>query len=141
MSRLRAINRTQGLVLGFFAVVYLVLVVVLALSPAVRDTLVDRFPGAGARVVPGFLGGLLLFLAVLSVGVVRRWRWLFWLIVLAFAAGVARVPVAVLQLTGRITPEGPDWYVVVQGVIGLVQVAITATMIVDYRRSGVWGPR
>ena len=31
-----------------------------------------------------FLAALLAFLAVLGVGVVRRWRWLFWLLLLAF---------------------------------------------------------
>jgi hypothetical protein len=34
------------------------------------------------------------------VGVVRRWRWTFWLILVAFLFGVLRVPAAVLQFTG-----------------------------------------
>jgi hypothetical protein len=39
----------------------------------------------------------------------------------AFAAGVLRLPVAVLQLTGRMTSAAPDWYALVQGVVGVVQ--------------------
>jgi hypothetical protein len=37
------------------------------------------------------------------------------------------------------TPDGPTWYVILQGVIGVVQVLIALTMIHAYRRSGVWG--
>jgi hypothetical protein len=96
-------------------------------------------PGTGAPAILGFVVALFAFLAVLGVGVVRRWRWAFWLILVAFAAGVLRVPVAVLELSGRMAPEGPDWYVVVQGIIGVIQVAIAVAMFVGYRRSGPWG--
>lgn len=82
---------------------------------------------------------LLGFLAVLGCGVVRRWRWLFWVLLVAFAAGLARVPVAVLQLTGQMAPEGPDWYIVLQGVIGLVQAGLAYAMFAGHRRSGPWG--
>ena len=110
-----------------------------ALSPSVRDVIVGRMPGDGPAVVVGFLFALLGFLTLLTMGVLRRWRWVFWLILLAFAAGFARVPVAVLQLSGRMTPEGPNWYIVVQGVIGMIQVVIAGAMFAGYRRSGPWG--
>jgi hypothetical protein len=63
----------------------------------------------------------------------------FWLILIAFAAGVIRVPVAVLQLSGHMTAEGPDWYIVLQAAIGLVQVAVAVAMIAGYRQAGTWG--
>jgi hypothetical protein len=44
--------------------------------------------------------------------------------------------VAVLQLSGQMAPEGPSWYVILQGVIGVVQVLIALAMILGYRRSG-----
>jgi MFS family permease len=135
----RAINRTQGLVLGFFVIAWIALLVMLAASADVRDVTVRRVPGAGAPAVVAFVLALLAFLTVLAIGVVQGWRWIFWLILLAFAAGVIRVPVAVLQLSGRMVPEGPDWYVVVQGVIGVVQVAVAVAMFAGYRRSGPWG--
>ncbi len=134
-----AVNRTQGLVLGFFVLAWVAIVVILAVSPAVRDVTVRRMPGTGAPVVIGFVLPLLGFLTVLALGVLRRWRWLFWLVLVAFAAGLARVPVAVLQLSGRMAPEGPDWYVVLQGVIGVIQIAIAVAMFAGYRRSGPWG--
>jgi hypothetical protein len=80
------------------------------------------------------------FIAVLAVGVVRRWRWTFWLLLVAFLFGVLRVPVAVLQLTGVLTASAPTWYLVFQGLLGLVQFSIGLVMVVGYRRSGVWGP-
>ena len=140
MARSRAINRTQSLVLGFFVVAWVALVVMLAVSADVRDMTVRRIPGAGAPAIIGFVVALLVFLTVLAIGVLRRWRWAFWLILVAFAAGLVRVPVAVLQLSGRMVPEGPDWYVVVQGIIGVIQVAVAAAMFIGYRRSGPWGP-
>jgi hypothetical protein len=135
----RSINRTQGLVLGFFVVVWIALVVMLAASADIRDVTVRRVPGTGAPSTVLFVLALLAFLTVLAIGVVQRWRWIFWLILLAFGAGFVRVPVAVLQLSGRMAPEGPDWYVVVQGVIGVVQGAIAVAMFAGYRRSGPWG--
>jgi MFS family permease len=139
VPRSRAINRTQGLVLGFFAVAWIALVVMLAASAGVRDVTVHRMPGAGAPAIIGFVLALLAFLTVLAIGVLQRWRWIFWLILVAFAAGLVRVPVAVLQLSGRMVPEGPDWYVIVQGVVGVIQVAVAVAMFAGYRRSGPWG--
>jgi hypothetical protein len=139
VTRSHGINRTQGAVLGFFALAWGALVVMVALSPSVRDVIVGRMPGDGPAVVVGFLFALLGFPTLLTMGVLGRWRWVFWLILLAFATGFARVPVAVLQLSGRMTPEGPNWYIVVQGVIGMIQVVIAGAMFAGYRRSSPWG--
>jgi hypothetical protein len=134
------INRTQGLVLAFFAFAWVALVVMLAVSPAVREVTLRRIPGTGTPVTVAFLAGLLGFLTVLAIGVLRRWRWIFWLILVAFAAGLARVPIAVLELSGRMAPEGPEWYIVVQGVIGVIQMGLAVAMLAGYRRSGQpWG--
>ena len=70
---------------------------------------------------------------------VRRWRWAFWLILVAFLFGVLRVPVAVLQLTGALASNVPAWYVVFQGLLGVVQFGIGLVMAVGYRRAGAWG--
>jgi hypothetical protein len=75
-----------------------------------------------------------------AVGVLRRWRWTFWLILVAFLFGVLRVPVAVPRLTGVVSASTPAWYVVLQGLIGVAQLAVALSMLVSYRRSGVWGP-
>ena len=139
MARYLLINRTQSLVLGFFVLAWVMLAVILAFSPAVREVTLRRMPGSSTVATLAFLAALLAFMAVLGIGVVRRWRWLFWLIVLAFAVGLVRVPLAVLQLSGQMAPEGPDWYVVLQGVVGVVQVVLAYVMVAGYRRAGPWG--
>jgi hypothetical protein len=134
-----AIRRTQALVLGFFAVSWVTLATALVLSPSVQEAELRRTPGSGTPAVITLLAVLLGLLTVLGIGVVRRWRWLFWLLMLAFAFGLVRVPVAVLELSGRLSPEGPDWYVVLQGVSGVVQAALALVMFADHRRPGAWG--
>jgi hypothetical protein len=86
-----------------------------------------------------FLAALAVFIGPLAIGVLRRWRWTFWLILVAFLAGVLRVPVAGLQLTGVLAADGPTWYVVFQGLLGVLQFAIGLAMLAGYRRAGVWG--
>jgi hypothetical protein len=132
------VNRTQALVLGFFVVALISLLVILVAAPDVYDQALQLPDRSGATEV-AFLAVLTAFLGLLTVGVLRRWRWTFWLVLLAFLAGVLRVPVAVLQLTGALAADVPIWYVTFQGVIGLAQVAIGLAMLVGYRRAGVWG--
>jgi hypothetical protein len=132
------VNRTQALVLGFFVMALASLVVILVAAPEVYDQALRLREGSPAMEV-AFLAALTAFIGLLTVGVLRRWRWIFWLVLVAFFAGVLRVPVAVLQLTGVLAADVPAWYVIFQGVIGLVQVAIGLAMLAGYRRSGVWG--
>ena len=132
------VNRTQALVLGFFLVALVSLLVILVAAPEVYEQTL-RLPSDRGVVEIAVLAALTGFIALLAVGVVRRWRWLFWLILVAFLAGVLRVPVAILQLTGVLSADVPTWYVTFQGLIGLAQLAIGLAMLAGYRRSGVWG--
>jgi hypothetical protein len=132
------VNRTQALVLGFFGVALASLVVILVAAPDVYDQAL-RLPDSSGVAEVAFLAVLTGFLGLLTVGVLRRWRWIFWLVLVAFLAGVLRVPVAVLQLTGVLAADVPTWYVLFQGVIGLAQVASGLAMLAGYRRAGVWG--
>ena len=105
-------------------------------------------PGVYDRVLPGrdngpwalaFLAAIWVFLLLLSVGVVRRWRWTFWLILVAFVLGdLLRVPASVLQLVGVLPAQGPAWYVLLQALLGVMQFAIGLAMLAGYRRAGVW---
>ncbi len=133
------INRVQALVLGFLLMAWISLVVILVAAPEVYERRLRSLPGAQRVVEIVFVVALTAFIVLLSIGVLRRWRWMFWLILIAFLFGVLRIPVAVLQVSGQMRPDGPLWYVILQGVIGLVQVLIALAMILGYRRSGVWG--
>jgi hypothetical protein len=133
------VNRTQALVLGFFLVVVGSLVVILAVAPEVYDQALRLPPSWPEWTRTGFLVALCAFVGLLAIGVLRRWRWLFWLILVAFLAGVLRVPVAILQLTGVLHAGTPAWYVAFQGLIGLAQLGIGLVMLAGYRRSGPWG--
>ena len=94
-------NRSQWLVLGFFALVATSLVLILAFDPSIYSTaLLGSEAGLPAPGELAFLLAVLALIAVLSVGVARRWRWTFWLIVLAFLAGVLRVPASALEIAG-----------------------------------------
>ena len=137
-SRLR-LNRTQKLVLGFFMVTWAALVVILVAAPEIYDRSLRLPDGEHELAALGFLTTISAFLVLLGVGVVRRWRWTFWLILVAFILGVLRVPVSILQLSGLLPADFPTWYVVLQALIGLVQVGIGLAMLVGYRKRGTWG--
>jgi hypothetical protein len=133
------LNRTQQLVLGFFVLAWVALIAILA-APEVYEQLL-RLPGGEPKLpMVAFLTALSTFLMLLGVGVVRRWRWTFWLVLVAFLiGGVLRVPASILQLRGMLPTDFPVWYLRLQALIGVVQVAIGLLMVVGYRRDGVWG--
>jgi hypothetical protein len=132
-------NRTQKLVLSFFALAWASLVAILTTAPEIYDQAL-KLPDGGDRLAElGFLVAITAFIAFLSIGVLRRWRWAFWLIVVAFFFGVLRVPASVLQLTGVLPAAFPSWYVLLQALLGVVQFTIGLLMLIGYRRAGAWG--
>jgi hypothetical protein len=102
------IARTQSLVLGFFALAWVSLVVILLVAPAIYDSAMKLPAGKHHLAGLAILGGISAFIALLSVEVLRRWSWAFWLILVAFLIGGAvRTPASVLELTGVLPPAGP----------------------------------
>ncbi|HEX5912308.1 MAG TPA: hypothetical protein VFY54_04180 [Rubrobacter sp.] len=90
-----AINRTQALVLGFFVLAWASLVALFAAAPEVYGRALGLSSAEGRLL---FLGAITALLALLSIGVIRRWRWVFWLIFVAFLFGPLRVVASVLAL-------------------------------------------
>jgi hypothetical protein len=133
------INRVQALVLGFLLMAWISLLAILIAAPEVYEPRLRSLPGAQRMVEIVFVVVLTAFIVLLSIGTLLRWRCTFWLILIAFLFGVLRIPVAVLQLSGQMPPEGPPWYVIFQGVLGVLQVLIALAMVLGYRRSGAWG--
>jgi len=133
------INRLQGVVLAFFGAAVVTFLAVLVLAPGVYAAALRLPPGTGPAPELAFLVALSLFLLLLALGVVRRWRWTFWLIVVAFVVGGAlRIPASLLELAGKLPPTGPAWYVTLQAGIGAVQLAIGLAMLAGWRRGGPW---
>jgi hypothetical protein len=135
------VNQIQALVLGFFGLAWVSLLVILVVAPEIYDQALGLPSGDHRPAELAFLGALTAFIAVLSIGVLRRWRWMFWFLMLAFFAGVLRVPASILQLTGVLPPAGPSWYIVLQAAIGVLQFGIGLAMLAGYRRAGVWDGR
>jgi len=135
-------NRTKALVLALFAVYWVIVVVILVAARDVYDGQLPQAVRLSGNQRPAEIGALLALtalFAVLSTGVICSWRWTFWLILVVFLAGVLRVPASALQLAGIVPSQGPAWYVVLQGVVGLIQFVIALAMLTGYRKSGVWG--
>ena len=132
------VNRTQSLVLGFFAFAWISLEVIFLVDPQISDGAMKLPAGWHPLADLAFLGAISAFIAFLSVGVLRCWT--FWLIVVAFlVGGTLRILASILGLIGVLAPAGPVWYVVFQALLGLVQVAIGFLMLSGYRRAGPWG--
>jgi hypothetical protein len=137
------INRTKALVLALFAAYWLTVVTILVAARDVYDQVLDqtiRVPAGDQRLAEiAVLLVLTALLGLLSTGVIRGWRWTFWLILVVFMAGILHVLVSALQLVGAMAKEGPGWYVLLQLVVGLIQFVIALAMLAGYRRAGLWG--
>jgi hypothetical protein len=136
------VNRTKASVLALFVGYWIIVVVLLVAARAVYDRLLAQVVTLSGNPQPAEIGTLLaltVLLSILSIGVIRGWRWTFWLILVVFLFGVVRVPTAGLQLAGVMPHQDPDWYVVLQAVVGLLQFVIALGMLAGYRRAGVWG--
>jgi hypothetical protein len=133
------LNRTQLLAIGFFVLVWIALVTILVLSPEVYTQTLRQVGGDSRVIEASFLLALSALIALLVLGVFRRWRWTFWLILVAFVFGLLRLPASALQLAGILPASGPRWYEALQGAIGVVQFLVALAMFVGYRKGGVWG--
>jgi len=132
------INRIKGLVLALFAAYWVAVIVIWIAARPVFDQ-VGGLPRGQVGTEAAEVLALTALLVLLSIGIVRGWRWLFWLIMIAFLAGILRLPAAALELAGKIPQQGPVWYVVLTAIVGMIQFVIALRMAAAYRRSGVWG--
>jgi hypothetical protein len=94
----------------------------------------EHYPAAATLL----LVGVGVFLAIVMIGVLRRWRWVFWLVLVAFAGMILNIPATILQLTGILPSLFPLWYSLCRMGASLIAVVIAVWMFQLYRRHGVW---
>jgi hypothetical protein len=133
--------RLETAVIAFFILAALSLLVVYVASPSIyaqslslTSSPADRYPVP----VTLFLVGILAVIALLIFGVVRHWRWLFWLILIAFTGSVIQIPVEGLQLLGVFPNPYPVWYSLFRGGVGFIELGFVFWTIQTYRHQGVW---
>jgi hypothetical protein len=93
----------QGAIIAFFTSMIVLLVILYLVAPSIYlETLqlnaqpTDTHPLA----VNLFFAAILIFVAMGAYGVLRGWRWVFWVAMLAFLASVLEIPAGILQLVG-----------------------------------------
>lgn len=133
-------RRLEWVLLAFFVLVSLSLVIVLVAAPEVYGQILSLPSTAPAYplFVLVFLAMLLAFITFLIVGVRRHWRWVFWIILLAFSAAVLDIPVTLLQLAGFLPNLFPVWYSLYRMGIACVQVGIAVWMWRISLQHGAW---
>ena len=115
-------------------VVYVADPAIYAHSLALTSSPTDRYPVP----VTLFLIGILTMIALLILGVMRHWYWLFWLMLAAFASSALQIPVTFLQMTGMLPTADPLWYSLFRMGVAVVEFALAVWMIHIYRHEGVW---
>ncbi|HEX9038979.1 MAG TPA: hypothetical protein VF808_18500 [Ktedonobacterales bacterium] len=138
-------NGLKTVTLGLFAIYWAFIVALLVFARDLYDTLLagqlSQFMRLSGDTRPAEIATLLALsalLTLLAIGIIRAWRWTFWLILVAFVAGILHVPVSALQLAGIMSLQGPAWYVALQAAVGLIQFVIGLAMLLGYRKAGMW---
>ena len=126
---------------GFFLLAALLLVVVYVAAPSIYTNTLSLMPsptGRSPAAATLLLVGVGVFLAIVMIGVLRRWRWVFWLVLVAFGGMILDLPVTLLQLTGILPALFPVWYSLCRIGASLIAVGIAVWMLQLYQRHGVW---
>ena len=127
--------------IAFFILVALSLMGVYVASPSIyaqslslTSSSADRYPVP----VTLFLVGILALVTLLILGVVRHWRWTFWLMLSAFSASVLQFPAELLQISGVLPMTSPLWYSLFRLAVALLELGLAVWMIQVYRYKGIW---
>ncbi len=135
------LRRLERILIAFFVLAALSLLVVYFADPSIytrtlllEPSATDRYPLPATL----FLVGILIFIAVLIVGVTRHWRWLFWLILVAFGFSILQIPATILQLTGVIPNSLPVWYSLYRMGVAVIEGVIAIWMVQVFRQYGTW---
>ena len=137
----RAARALQIGLLAFCALAVATLLAIYVVAPAIYvQTLLGSARPADPHpaVATLFMVAIVALVAVLALGVVRRWRWLFWLVLAAFTLSGLQILAGALELAGIIPVSMPAWYVVLRMLVAVIQLMLGVWMIRLYLRCGVW---
>src|SRR6266568_4893431 len=67
-----------------------------------------------------------------------HWRWLFWLLLVAFGFSILQIPATIVQLMDGVHGSFPDWYSFGRMGVALFEVGLAVWMIQIYQHHGVW---
>ena len=133
-------RRLEWTLNSFFLLAVLFLIVVYIAAPSIYTTTLllnpspaDRYPIAATL----FMIAILAFIAILLIGIRQHWRWLFWLLLLAFGAMILEIPATIFQLNGTLPNPYPTWYNLCRMGVSLLAILIALWMFSIYRRYGV----
>lgn len=141
MQQKATMQPLEKVLITFFVLAALSLMIVYIINPSIYMTTLKLQPSVGDRYsLPAtlFLVAILGFVAFVITGVIRHWRWLFWLLLIAFGAAILDIPTTILQLTGVVPNTYPLWYSLFRVGVACIQVVIAIWMLRIYRRDGVW---
>ncbi|HLL80489.1 MAG TPA: hypothetical protein VKT25_13370 [Ktedonobacteraceae bacterium] len=134
-------RRLEWTLTAFFLLAALFLIVVYVAAPSIyTSTLLlnsspaDRYPLAATL----FMVAILVFITILLIGIQQHWRWLFWLLLIAFGAMILEIPATILQLNGFLPNPYPTWYSLCRMGVSILAILIAVWMFSIYRRYGVW---
>lgn len=134
-------RRLEMAIVTFFLLMLLSLLVVYLIDPSIylqtlnlTSSPANRFPWQATL----FLICLVAFISLLIVGVLRHWRWLFWLMLIAFSASVLQFPAELLQIYNVLPMAFPLWYSLFRLAVAVLELGLAVWMIRVYRRAGVW---
>lgn len=136
------VHRLERILIAFFLLAVLFLIVVYIAAPSIYTSTLLLAPSPADHYplpITLFLVCILIFIAILIVGVMRHWRWLFWLLLIAFGFSILEIPATILQLTGILPNSYPLWYSLARMGVAVIEVAIAVWMVRMYRRYGAWG--
>lgn len=141
MPEPRLSRRLQRTLLAFFLLAIMALAVSSLADPSIPTStlLLTLPPAAHSPTATMFLlAGIAGLLSLLVVGVLRRWRWVFWLMLVAFGAMLLELPTTFLQWAGVLPDPFPLWYGLCRMSASLTAVGIAVWMLSIYRHHGVW---
>jgi hypothetical protein len=145
---------TRKLQVAILALQAVALLFGLATIPAITSSIFNSNAGlAGDPQVADFyrqfLNATLVFaavfslvvLAVLVIGVLKLWRWIYWYLMVGYGFAALSLPVNLFNAYGPGTIKLPGWYFFGAIPLLLAEVAMFVWMVLALRRYGTWARR